>query len=71
MPISSSKKVFLDHARPISYNPQKDVSNGVLCGPIKDHLALATRGFVVGSQIHNLIPNLSFDHNSCILGLNE
>jgi len=64
MPIYSSKKIFLDHARPISYSPQKDISNSVLHAPIEDHLALAIRGFVVGNQIPNLIPDLSFDHNS-------
>jgi len=29
------------------------------------------KGFIVGNQIPNLIPDPSFDHNSCILNLNE
>jgi hypothetical protein len=39
--------------------------------PIKVHLAPTLRGFVVNSQISNLNPNPSFDHNLCILNLNE
>jgi hypothetical protein len=50
---------------------QKDLSKGVLHAPIIDHLTLALKGFVVGNQIINLTPNPSFDHNSCILYLNE
>jgi hypothetical protein len=34
-------------------------------------LTLAFKGFVVKSQIPNLIPAPSFDHNSCKLSLNE
>jgi hypothetical protein len=65
------KTSYLEHEREISYSPQKDLSNGVLHAPIGDHLALALKGFMVRNQIPNLTPNLSFDHNSCILGLNE
>jgi hypothetical protein len=39
--------------------------------PNQNYLTLILRGFVVGSQIPNLTPNPSFDHNSCILCLNE
>jgi hypothetical protein len=55
----------------VTQNPQKDISNGLLHTPIKDHLTLALRGFVIGNQIPNLTPIPSFDHNSCIAGLNE
>ncbi len=65
------KKVFLECTRVISYNPQNYLSNGVLQAQIKDHLTPFLRGFVVESQIFNLTPNPSFDHNLCILGLNE
>jgi hypothetical protein len=51
--------------------PQNDLSKVVLHAPIKNHWTLALRGFVIGSENFNLIPALSFDHNSCILGLNE
>jgi hypothetical protein len=64
-------KFFLEHVRATSYNPQKDFYKRVSHTPIKDHLTLALRRFVVGSQIPNLTPNLSFDHNSCISCLNE
>jgi hypothetical protein len=69
--ISSSNQTFLDHARAISYSFQKNLSNSVLYTPIEDHLTVALRGFVVKSQVPNLIPNPSFDHNSCISGLNK
>jgi hypothetical protein len=49
----------------------KDISNDVLHAQIRDDLTLALRGFVVKSQIPNLTLDHSFDHNSCILGLNE
>jgi hypothetical protein len=71
MLIYPSKQVCLEHTRTIFYIPKKDLSNGVLHAPIKYHFTLILRGFVVRSQIGNLTPNLSFDHNSCILGLNE
>jgi hypothetical protein len=69
--ISLSKQACLDCTRKISYNVQKDLFNGVLHAPIKYHLIPSLRGFVVGSQIFNLILDPSFDHNLCILGLNE
>jgi hypothetical protein len=61
----------LEHARATSYSPQKDLSNDVLHALINDLFTLALRGFVVGSQIPNLISDLSFDHNSCFSDLNE
>jgi hypothetical protein len=57
--------------RATSYNPQKDLSNGASHTLIEDHLTPTLRGFVVRSQIPNLILDPSFDHNSCISGLNE
>ncbi len=48
----------LEHARAISYSSQKDISNGVLHAPIRAHVTLALKGFVVGSQILNLIFDL-------------
>ncbi len=65
------KSTFLEHAKVISYNPQKDLSNNVLHAPIGDHLTFALKGFMVENQISNLILGPSFDHNSCISGLNE
>jgi hypothetical protein len=50
----------------ISYNSQKDLSNGVLHAPIGDDLTFFLKGFVVKSQVPNLTPNPSFDHNLCI-----
>jgi hypothetical protein len=67
----SSKQTCSKHAKAISYSLQKKNSNDVLHSPIKDHLALALRGFVVKSQIRNLTFGPSFDHNSRILSLNE
>jgi hypothetical protein len=64
--ISSSKQMRLEHVRAIFYIPQNDISNGVLHALIRTHLTLALKGFVVKSQILNLIPNHSFDHSSCI-----
>jgi hypothetical protein len=61
----------LEHAREIFYSPQKDFFNNVLHASIKDHLMPTLKGFVVRNQIPNLTPDSSFDHNSCILGLNE
>jgi hypothetical protein len=69
--ISSSNQTYLEYAREIFYSPQKDLSNDVLHASIKDHLTPILRGFIIGSQIHNLTSKLSFDHNSCISGLNE
>jgi len=55
---------FLEHAINIYYSSQKDLSNGVSC-PIRYHLTRALKGFVT------LDRNIFFDHNLCILGLNE
>jgi uncharacterized protein (DUF2062 family) len=49
---------FLEHTRAISYSPEKDLSNGVLHTPIRNDFAPALKGFVVGSQILNLIFNV-------------
>jgi hypothetical protein len=62
---------FLLHARALCYSPQKDLSNNVSHALTGDHSTLTLRGFVVGNQVHNLVPILSFDHNSCISYLNE
>ncbi len=69
--ISSSNQACLEHMKVIFYSLQKDLCNGVLHALIINHLTPNLRGFVVGSQILNLILNPSFDHNSCIWGLNE
>jgi hypothetical protein len=53
------------------YNPQKDFSNGLKHAPIGPHLIPAFKRFVVKSQIPNLTPTPSFDHNLCKSGLNE
>jgi hypothetical protein len=45
--ISSSNQTCLEHAKVISYNPQKDLYNGVLHTLISDHLTLFARGFVI------------------------
>jgi len=65
MLISSSNQAFLEHARGLAYIPQKYIFNGVFHSLIKNHLTFALKGFVVGSQIPNLTPSFSFDHNSC------
>jgi len=70
MLISFSNKIYLKHYREISSNPRKGLSNGVLHAPIKDHLTLVLKGFVIKSQNFNLILDLSFYHNLCNLGLN-
>jgi hypothetical protein len=69
--ISSSNQAFLEHMKKPSYSPENDIFNSVLHAPIENHLTSTLRGFVVGTQIPNLTPASSFDHNSCILGLNE
>ncbi len=71
MSISFSNQICLEHVRALSYSPQKNIFKGVSHAPIRDHLTFILRGFVIRSQIFNLTPALSFDHNSCILGLNE
>ncbi len=54
----------MGHAKAISYDLQKDLSNDVSYTPIETH-------FVVKTQIPNLTPNFSFTHNSCISILNK
>jgi hypothetical protein len=61
----------LDHVRALYYGFQNDLSNGVSHAPIEDHLTVTLGGFVVKSQIPNLIPNIFFYHNSCIWSMNE
>ncbi len=65
------KSSLFEHARTITYSPQKDFSNGVLHAPIRYHLSPTLRGFMVQSQIENLTLGPSFDHNSCTSSLNE
>jgi hypothetical protein len=69
--ISSSNKTFLEHIGTIFYIFQKDLSNGVIHTPIKNHLIHALKGFVVKNQFSNLTHGPSFDRNSCILCLNK
>jgi hypothetical protein len=71
MVIYSSKQAYLEHVNAISHSLQKYIFNDVLQVLIKDHLTLTIRGFVIISQISNLALDLSFYHNSWILGLNE
>jgi hypothetical protein len=67
--ISSLKQTCLEHARAIFYSLERDLFKDVLHTLIKDHLAPTFSGFLVKSQIPNLVPNVCV--NSCILGLNE
>jgi len=69
--ISFSIQTCFEYVKAMTYSSQKDLSNGLLHAPIKDHSTFALRGFVFESQIPNLTPGPSFDHNTCILGLNE
>jgi hypothetical protein len=69
--ISFSNQAFFEHVMAIIYSPQKDLSIIIMQDPIKDHLTFVLRGFVIKRQIPNLTIDLSFDHNSCILSLNE
>ncbi len=69
--ICSSNQTCLKHEREISYSLQKDLSKNVLRASIKDYLTPNIKGFVIVSQIPNLTLGPSFDHNWCILGLNE
>jgi len=55
--ISFSNQIFLKHAKEISYNLQKDLSNSVSHAPIRYHLTLVLKGF------GTLDPDLSYDHN--------
>ncbi len=68
--ISSSKQAYLEHVKTIFYSLQKDLFNN-LHALRRDHLTHVLMGFVVESQIPNFTSNLFFNHNSCILGLNE
>jgi hypothetical protein len=61
----------LELARAIYYSLQKDLSNGVFYAQIGVHLTFNLKGFVVGSQIPNLILDPPFDHNPCISNLNK
>jgi hypothetical protein len=63
--ISFSNQVCFENARAISYSPQKDLFKVIYHAPIKPHLTPAFQGFVVETQISNLISTPSFDHNSC------
>jgi hypothetical protein len=58
--ISFSNQALLENTREISYSLQKDLSNGIFHASIKDHLIPPLRGFLVGNQIPNLIPNVRF-----------
>ncbi len=70
--ISFSNQVcFFGNAMAMPYSLQKDLSNGVQHTPIRAHLTLTFKGFMVKSQIPNFTSTLSFYHNSCKLGLNE
>ncbi len=69
--ISFSKQACLECTKEMSYNLQKYISNGVFHTPIKAHLTPSLKGFMVKSQIPSLTHDLSFDHNLCILGVNE
>ncbi len=69
--VSFSNQVCYENAGAIFYIPQKDLSNDVRNAPIGPHLTPTFKGFMVRSQILNLIRTLFFNHNSCTLGLNE
>jgi hypothetical protein len=61
------KSSLFGTCKEISYSLQNHLSNGVLHAPIGDDLTLVLKGLMIESQIGI---DLSFDHNSCILGLN-
>jgi hypothetical protein len=42
-----SNQDYLEHARAISYNFQKDLFDNVWHAPIRTHFTLALKGFVV------------------------
>jgi hypothetical protein len=48
-----------------TYSSPQELSNGVLYYICTHQDRVNSRLFVVGSQIANLTPGLSFDHNSC------
>ncbi len=66
-----SNQVCCENTKTISYSPQKTISNGLQHAPIRIQLTLVFKGFVVESQIPNLIHVPSFDHNSCKSSLND
>jgi len=66
-----SNQTCLEHVMAIFYSLRKDIFNNVMHAQIKDGLTFILKGFMVKSQISNLIINLFWDHNSCISGLNE
>jgi len=66
-----SNQVCFENMKTISYSLQKTLSNGLQHAPIRTHLTPAFKGFVVESQIPNLIHAPSFDHNSCKSSLND
>jgi hypothetical protein len=49
--ISFSNQACFEHVKAIMHSPQKDISNDLLHVPIKDHLTLALKGFVIKNQI--------------------
>jgi hypothetical protein len=60
-----------ENSKAISYSLQKYLSNGLLHALIEVHLTLPFKEFMIRSQISNLTPAPSFDHNSCKSNLNE
>ncbi len=69
--ISFSNPICFENARVIYYSAQKNLFNGAWKSLIESHLTPPFKGLVVGSQIHNLTPTPSFDHNLCKSSLNE
>ncbi len=53
--ISFSNQVFFENMKELSYNPQKDLSNGVWHASIGAYLSLDFKGFIVGSQTNLII----------------
>jgi hypothetical protein len=60
-----------ENANTIFYSSQQDCSNDVQHAPIRPHLTLAFKGFVVKNQIIKLTPAFFLYHNFCKSGLNE
>ncbi len=71
MLIYFSNQICFENVKEISYSLQKNHSNDLQHAPIGAHLTTTFKGFVVGSQIPNLTPAPSFDHNSCKPSINE
>ncbi len=69
--IFSSNQTCLKNEKIRFFCFQKNLSNRVLHAPIKDHLTIFLKRFVVGNQIKNLILAFSFNYNSCISSLNN